>query len=140
MAGLKKGALAADSDSVTYYTIDSTVAVMLGKSVSVQEDTTNGKYINLSGGGATVAQNSLKLTLTKAGTITVTATGKNDSNSKYIKLLKSDGSQESIETNALAKTTDTPAEYTVEASVAGTYYLGASGDGCRIYGLSITYK
>ena len=121
--------------------IDDTVSIMATSSKKVSTATANSKtYINLSGGGVATTQNSLKLTLTKAGTITVTATGKNDNNNKYIKLLNSDGTQAAIETTALAKTTDTPAEYTVEASEAGTYYLGASGDGCRIYGLSITYK
>ena len=119
-------------------TVISTATNSSGSSQTIKYSS-NG-YVQMSGAKAQSTYG-LQLTLSKAATITVTATKKNNGSATAIVLLSSDGSSEVARTNGIddngaASLTD----YTLDVANAGTYILGADANGCFVYSLKITYK
>ncbi len=139
-ADLEAGEHAAGSENVV---IDGTTTILCTKKVTiVAAADTVPAYINLSGGKATTSQNSLKLTISGACTITVTARGANSGGSvTKLTLIPSSGTaiNSDLETEAI---TGSFKDIEIDATSisTGTYYLGGKDYGVQISKLVITYK
>ena len=105
------------------------------------------KTIKLSGGktgfNATVPANCLKVVATKAGTITVVASQKNDTanvrTDVNLVLFGADGTKIATSTEVLSANDGTLSVITFEITEAGTYYIGSSNNGCFVFAVSYTY-